>query len=142
MNNPFECNDSENVFQLPCLIAGNASQQYQSTFSHTSFAQERRGDMLLSPQIMAKNFRLRQSPAGYSSHWHTAGDPTLIVIQHSILRIIMRDNSYRDFSAGDMFIASDALPVNVEFDEQIHGHRAEVIGNDMLCAIHIKLSSK
>ena len=36
--------------------------------------------------------------------------------------------------------AQDNLQENIEFDKTIHGHKANVIGNESLQAIHIKLS--
>ena len=95
--------------------------------------------MVLSEQIDAVNFRLRKSAAGYKSDWHVAGDPTLILIQKGILRITLRNGDYRDFPAGSMFIAEDFLPHETSFDPAKHGHMAEVISDQELEAIHIKL---
>jgi hypothetical protein len=81
------------------------------------------------------------SHPGYASDWHVAGDPTLILIRSGILRIGLRDDSYRDFVAGDVFIAQDRLPTNTDFNNSIHGHTAKVIGEHQLFALHLKLSS-
>lgn len=98
--------------------------------------------MLLTPQIPAVNLRLRQSPPGYSSDWHVAGDPTLIVIQQGCLRIGLRNGEYRDFAAGERFIAEDYLPASIEFDSSRHGHQAQVLGNTPFEAVHIKLKQR
>jgi hypothetical protein len=69
-----------------------------------------------------------------------SGDPTLIIIQKGILRISLQNGIYKDFKSGDMFIAADNLPENIVFDPKIHGHRAEVLGDETLLAVHIKLA--
>lgn len=110
-----------------------------SVFSEERFPASWRGHMLLSEQIAAVNLRLRSSEAGYTSDWHVAGDPTLIIILSGCLRIMLRDGSFMDFSAGDRFIAKDSLLAGCEFDSRSSGHRAETIGEQALNAIHIKL---
>lgn len=123
---------------LPVITVNEA---FISVFSEEAYSQTARGGMLLTEQIAAVNLRLRQSAVGYSSDWHIAGDPTSIIIQQGTLRIILRDGNYRDFFAGDAFIAKDVIPEHIAFDAEIHGHRAEVIGTSILQAIHIKLAS-
>jgi len=112
----------------------------RSVFTSESYPASWRSNMLLSEQVPALNFRWRTSDAGYSSSWHVAGDPTLIIVLSGVLRIILRDESYRDFKAGERFIAKDFLPSDCTFDNVAHGHRAEVLGDCSLEAIHIKLS--
>lgn len=127
------------TFIIPSIITNSNNESIFSSEEHPLHA---RGAMLLSEQIGALNLRLRTSEAGYHSDWHVAGDPTLIVVQQGILRIILRDHSYRDFAAGDAFVAKDRLQDDkTVFDPTLHGHRAEVIGDEDLLAIHIKLSS-
>ena len=111
----------------------------ESIFGVKEFDSETRGGMLLTKRIDAKNFRLRESDAGYKTDWHLAGDATLIIVQSGILRIILQNGDFKNFKSGDMFIADDNLPKGVIFDSTIHGHRAEVVGDDKMCAIHIKL---
>lgn len=96
--------------------------------------------MQLSPRIGCSSLRLRTSEPGYESTWHVAGDPTLIVVQRGTLRLILRDGQIRDFTVGDAFIAADVVPAGLVFDANLHGHRAEVIGEERLEAIHIKLT--
>ncbi|MEM7549789.1 MAG: hypothetical protein AAF363_08945 [Bacteroidota bacterium] len=116
--------------------------QFISIFTEIQLPQSDRGGMLLTDRIDALNFRIRESEAGYESSWHVAGDPTMIIIQQGILRIVLRNEESKDFSSGDIFIAQDYLPDNTVFDEAINGHRAEVIGDEKLKAVHIKLSSR
>jgi hypothetical protein len=97
--------------------------------------------LFISPRQEALNFRHRISEPGYFSNWHMAGDPTLIIIRSGMLRSGLRDASYRDFTAGDVFIAQDKLADNMDFDSQVHGHTARVIGDQQLLALHLKLSS-
>ena len=96
---------------------------------------------MLSHRIDAQNFRLRESEPGYETDWHLAGDPTLIIIRQGILRITLRNGSYLDFNAGDLFIAADNLPEDLVFDDKKHGHKAMVMGEETLQAVHIKLGS-
>jgi hypothetical protein len=67
--------------------------------------------LFISPRQSALNFRHRMSEPSYFSDWHVSGDATLILIRSGVLRIGLRDNSYRDFAAGDVFIAQDKLPM-------------------------------
>ena len=112
-----------------------------STFSEVKHEKLQMGGMLLTDRIDALNFRLRESEVGYKTGFHVAGDPTLIIIQQGTLRISLQNGESKDFSSGDMFIAKDFLPKHIPFDEAIHGHRAEVIGEQRLKAVHIKLES-
>lgn len=121
------------------IITICCDQSHISVFSENCFEKTARNGMLLSDRIPAQNFRLRESMPGYSTDWHLAGDQTLIIIQKGILRISLQNGIYKDFKSGDMFIAADNLPENIVFDPNIHGHRAEVIGDEPLLALHIKL---
>lgn len=95
----------------------------------------------LSEQQSALNFRLRSSAAGYNSTWHVAGDPTLLIITSGAIEIQIRSGETHLFEAGDMFIAEDFLIVNTEFSD-IHGHRAKVVGQQTLQALHLKLKKR
>ena len=96
---------------------------------------------LLSDQIDAVNFRLRHSEA-YSSDYHCAGDPTLLIVLSGAIRIELRSGETRDFAQGDLYIAEDYLEAGVTFDPAIHGHRAEMIGETPYKAVHIKLARR
>lgn len=126
------------MFKIKCLSTNTS---HHTIFTDVTFEKNDRNGLLLSDQIGAKNFRLRESFVGYSTDWHLAGDPTLIIIQKGILRITLRNNQYIDFEAGEQFIASDNLPKNIAFDNTIHGHKATVLGEENLMAIHIKLDN-
>lgn len=110
-----------------------------SVFSTSDYPKVRKGGMILTDRISAENLRIRESNEGYKSDWHVAGDPTLIVVTQGRLRITLRNGEFKDFSTGDMFIARDYLPHEVPFNDNIHGHKAEVIGTERFQAIHIKL---
>lgn len=110
-----------------------------SIFTERSYTLEDFNGLFISERQNALNFRHRMSQPGYCSDWHVAGDPTLIIIRKGTLRIGLRDNSYRDFMPGDMFIAQDRLKEDVAFNHDIHGHTAKLIGSDTLLAVHIKL---
>ena len=111
----------------------------QSVFGETSLDVKDFNGMFISEQQNALNFRHRFSKPGYCAPWHVAGDPTLIIIRSGVLRLSLQNGQHKDFLAGDMFIAKDFLPSNITFDPEVHGHRAEVIGNQDLLAVLIKL---
>ena len=96
----------------------------------------------LSEQQPAVNYRLRSSESSYSSDWHVAGDPTLLIILSGSVKIILRNGDSQEFFAGDLFIAEDYLADQVQFDDSIHGHRAEVTGDQALAVLHLKLAKR
>lgn len=110
-----------------------------SVFSESNFEVHQRGGMFLTEQIASKNFRIRKSDLGYETDFHLSGDPTLIIILKGTLKIELQNGTFKTFSSGDYFIAKDNLPEDIVFDNKIHGHKASVIGNEPLKAIHIKL---
>jgi hypothetical protein len=122
---------------LPTITVNKS---FVSVFEVQAFPMAARGGMDLTDRIDALNLRLRESAPGYQSDWHVAGDPTLIIIQAGTLRISLRDQSFCDFGAGDAFIARDYLPQGVDFDPDVHGHQATVLGAVRLKAVHIKLA--
>jgi len=121
---------------LPTLVTDEAG---LTAWTRRDWPTQARGGMLLSPRIDCSSLRLRKSEPGYQTDWHVAGDPTLIVIRRGRLKLILRDASERDFGPGEAFVAADDLPQGQAFDPSLHGHRATVIGNEALEAIHIKL---
>jgi len=123
-------------FIIPCITVDD---NFISIFSEEFYPQTIRGGMILTDRIETQNLRLRKSAVGYSADWHVAGDATLIIIQKGILRLSLRNGDFKDFKAGDSFIAKDYLPEGIPFDSNLHGHKAEVIGNEELMATHIKL---
>ena len=112
-----------------------------SIFNDKQLSLEDYNGLFITDRINALNFRHRASEPGYFSSWHVAGDPTLIIVRTGILRISLRNGEYRDFSAGDQFIAQDCLQIGEIFDENIHGHTAQLIGDERLLAVHIKLET-
>ena len=112
-----------------------------SVFSDVEYSLDDYNGLFISDRQDALNFRHRSSEPGYFSSWHVAGDPTLIIVRSGILRIGLRNGDYRDFKAGDLFIAKDFLQSNESFDDKIHGHTAQLIGDEVLLAVHIKLAT-
>ena len=96
--------------------------------------------MFISERQQSLNFRHRLSNAGYKSDWHTAGDPTLIIIMKGQITLELRSGEKKTFIAGQQFIAADYLLEDLE-DESITGHRAYIEGREALQAVHIKLDS-
>lgn len=112
-----------------------------SFFHDEHYSLEDYNGLWITERMDALNFRHRISEPGYASSWHVAGDPTLIIVRAGVLRIGLRNGEFRDFKAGDQFIAMDRLQEGETFDEHIHGHNAELIGDQPLLAVHIKLAS-
>jgi len=130
---------TNNTFLIPTISNnGNAA----SVFSVTEIAVSGDPLRLLSEQQACENFRLRQSLPDFASEFHVAGDPTLLVVLTGCIRIELRHGEYRDFSSGQMFIAEDYLAADVDFDATTHGHRAEVVGDDSLQVLHLKLAKR
>jgi len=125
--------------EIPCV---NNDGFGKSSFSSRSIDLQGTPERLLSEQIPALNFRLRQSNVSYSSEFHVAGDPTLLIILTGSLKIELRNGEYQVFSKGEMFIAEDFLRPEISFDPTLHGHRAEVVGDENLSALHVKLEKR
>lgn len=113
-----------------------------STFSTRTINLEGTEARLLSEQISALNFRLRKSNHSYSSDFHVAGDPTLLIVLAGTLKVELRNGDSQTFSKGEMFIAEDYLDSNTVFDATTHGHRAKVIGGKEFSALHLKLDKR
>lgn len=96
----------------------------------------------LSDQQQALNFRLRSSASSYESDWHVAGDPTLLIILNGAIEIELRDGASKIFSIGELFVAEDYLIEGVEFNPSLTGHRARVVGERELQALHLKLDKR
>jgi hypothetical protein len=111
-----------------------------SIFENIDFSVQQRVGLFISDQIGAQNFRLRKSDIGYATDFHLAGDATFICIQKGSLKIELQNGDFKIFNPGDCLIAKDNLPENIEFDSEIHGHKASVVGTESLQAIHIKLN--
>ena len=112
-----------------------------SFFTDEQYSLEDYNGLFITERMDALNFRHRMSKPGYSSSWHVAGDPTLIIIRAGVLRIALRDGEYRDFKTGDQFIAMDRLQSGESFVDSVHGHTAELVGEQTLLAVHIKLAT-
>lgn len=126
-------NDS---FIIPTIIT---NENGVSIFSEIDFSMQQYGGMLLTDQIPSRNFRIRKSKTGYETDFHLAGDATFISVLKGSLKIELQNGESKVFNAGASFIANDNLPENMVFNNKIHGHKASVIGNETLEAIHIKL---
>lgn len=124
------------MFELQIMLTDAAG---RTAWADRGFPAEARGGMRLTPRIGADSLRLRASEPGYLSDWHVAGEPVLILVRRGVLRIELRDGTARDFGPGDAFIAADRLADGEVFDMEVHGHRASVMGDERLDAVHIKL---
>lgn len=124
---------------IPCVVNNGRD---ASIFSTREIALHGEPFRMLSEQQKSVNFRLRHSESNYSSDWHVAGDPTLLVILKGTIRIVLRNGDAKEISVGELFIAEDYLLSDVAFDNTVHGHRAEAIGNEDLSALHLKLEKR
>lgn len=123
-------------FKIPVITI---DKDFTSIFSEECHEQITMGGMVLTNRINAQNLRLRESQPNYISDFHVAGDPTLIIVQQGILRITLQNGEFKEFSSGNLFIAKDYLPSSIEFNSSIHGHMAEVLGDVVFKAVHVKL---
>jgi len=128
-----------NIPVLSAPIEASTGRTGHSVFSDMHYSLQDYNGLFITDRMDALNFRHRASEPGYFSSWHVAGDPTLIIIRSGTLRMTLRSGEYRDFSAGDQFIAQDHLQVGEAFDNKVHGHTAELIGSETLLAVHIKI---
>lgn len=126
------------MFPITC-ITNDADNRAQ--FAIIDYPQHDRNGLHLSEQIRAKNFRLRESLPDYQTDWHCTPEPTMIIICSGVLRISLPNGIFQDFRAGDIFIAADTLPADISFIDGFHGHKAEVVGEAALSAVHIKLDN-
>lgn len=125
--------------KIPCITNDESG---ISIFGFREISLNGNSNWMLSDQQQALNFRLRSSSSPYKSDWHVAGDPTLLIILNGVLEIELRDGSSKTFSIGDMFVAEDYLPEGAEFDMSLSGHRARVLGDEELQALHLKLEKR
>ena len=132
---------TENGRAVKRIVSVRNEGRGQSVFSHREVELAGTAERMLSEQLPAVNFRLRESDASYASGFHVADDPTLLIVLSGTLRIVLRNGESRDFSAGEMFVAEDYLAVGEVFDDAVHGHRAEVVSDVPLSALHLKLES-
>jgi hypothetical protein len=134
------------VLSSPTIEKQNASEKTKitgySVFNDIEYSIEDYNGLFITDRIDAQNFRHRMSEPGYFSTWHVAGDATLIIVRSGTLRLTLRNGEYRDFFAGDMFVAQDYLQQDESFDNNIHGHTAELVGDEALLAVHIKLAAR
>ena len=114
----------------------------ESFFSEREVALSGNDERMLSEQIAAVNFRLRDSSSNYKSGWHVAHDPTLLIVLTGCIQIELRNGTTKKFTAGEMFIAEDYLKDDVDFDDEKHGHRAQVLGEQRLTVLHLKLNKR
>lgn len=131
--------ETENIKPIPWLITVRDADG-RSMWGEILNPTEVRGGMLLSTRYDCTSLRLRESKPGYRADWHVAGETVLIVVQQGVLRIGVHEGEPRDFGPGDAFIADDRVPHGETFDPDRHGHTAEVVGEQTLRAIHIKLT--
>lgn len=111
-----------------------------SIFTHRVIELDGDDHRALSEQLLAENFRLRASGAGYKSDFHAAGDPTLIIVLQGRFKLSLITGESLEFSQGDLFIAEDFQP-DEETTAQF-GHCGEVVGDQEFRALHLKLAHR
>ena len=137
-SNSTSFNDHDTQVHIDMITIDNSG---KSIFTQVDHPLTDHGGMFISERQQALNFRHRMSQVGYKSDWHTAGDPTLIIVMQGQITLELRSGESRTFIAGQQFIAADYLLDNVD-DESVIGHRAFVDGEVPLQAVHIKLSQR
>lgn len=130
--------EADNIKPIPWLVSVHDAGG-RSMWGKILPPTEMRGGMLLSTRFGCTSLRMRESEPGYRTDWHVSGEAVLIVVQEGVLRIAIHEGEPRDFGPGDAFIVDDNLPEGQTFNPDRHGHTAEVVGDQTLRAIHIKL---
>ena len=97
---------------IPCVSNDGKG---QSKFSERGIELHGDANRSLSEQINAVNFRMRNSSNSYSSDFHVAGDPTLLIILSGTVKIELRNGDYQQYTTGEMFIAQDYLAEGISF---------------------------
>ena len=129
--------DKKTSLVYDCVTSDGMNESYFSTQRYDLTGTNQR---MLSEQNSAVNFRLRTSDASYASGWHVANDPTLLIVLSGCIELELRNGDTKRFGKGEMFIAKDFLSKGVDFDDEKHGHKARVLGEDELQVLHLKLS--
>ncbi len=133
-------NSNQQELSICCISnAVEISETRESYFSERKYPLNGTESFMLTDRINAENFRFRSSNNRYKSDWHVAGDPTLLIVLGGTIKIEVRSGESKIFSKGEMFIAEDFLPDDIKFDDSIHGHRAEVVGDEPVSVLHLKL---
>lgn len=127
------------LYTIPCISNDGRGVSF---FNIREVELKGANERMLSEQIPALNFRLRQSDGSYSSDWHVAGDPTLLIVLSGTIKIHLRNGDSKKFSSGETFIAEDYLDPAVAFDDSQHGHRAEVMDREGISVLHLKLEKR
>ncbi len=130
---------SSETLLIPCITSDGVNASY-----FTDKTVELTGDesRRLSAQMAAVNFRLRSSDQHYGSDFHVAGDPTLLIVLSGTIKLTLRSGESRSFTTGDLFIAEDYLQEGVSHQDEVHGHKADVVGGQALKVLHLKLSKR
>ena len=131
-------NQKQEEIIIPCVTNNGNDASFFSEKNITLNGDDQR---MLSEQISAVNFRLRNSGSSYESDWHVAGDPTLLIILSGCVQIELRNGQCKEFKAGEMFVAQDYLQKGAEFNQSL-GHRARVLGDEKIHVLHLKLSKQ
>ena len=130
---------TKTTLSYTCVTSDGRNASY---FGQSSYDLSGTTERMLTEQNDAVNFRLRTSSASYASGWHVANDPTMLVILSGCIELELRNGETKEFHKGDAFIAQDYLEQGVEFDDEKHGHKAKVLGDEELQVLHLKLRKR
>jgi len=80
----------------------------------------------------------RESPVGFASSFHCTGEPQWLIVLQGRMEIVLQDGSSRVFGPGEVFYSNDTLPAGATFDEQLHGHRSRLLGDEPLRTLFVR----
>ncbi|RWQ60609.1 MAG: hypothetical protein EOS86_33915 [Mesorhizobium sp.] len=94
-------------------------------------------DIQMSSLFPCISYQFRHSPVGFVGPVHCTSIPTWVFILAGQMEVVLQDGSSRKFMPGESFLAADALPAGVEFDETVHGHYSRQAGFEPLVTLFI-----
>lgn len=92
----------------------------------------------LTSLMSSGGYQFRHSPVGFRSEFHVTTTPQWVFILNGNMKIGLRDGSYRIFGKGEYFYSNDVLREGESFDENVHGHNSELIGDKPLITLFLR----
>lgn len=85
---------------------------------------------LATPFLDAEKIGFMHFPQGYRSDWHPAPRKQFVMVMQGVMEIEAADGQRRTFVAGEVLLAADT---------QGHGHRTNVLGNQDLVFVWVRV---
>ena len=92
----------------------------------------------LSPLAQGSGHQFRMSPVGFRSQFHCTTTPQWLIVLQGAMEIGLQDGNSRVFKAGQCFYSNDTLPLGSTFDEKLHGHNSQQVGDEPLVTVFVR----